>query len=240
MTLFTNFFESTLAAPDHDALYGLYRNAVAHFGFDIVVHSFITDHHSINRKIGDVYFGPVRPGWYEHYLEKKYRAIDPIRASVFKRPGARVWNELLKEEQLCDAQKLFIHEVNDAGLRNGVTVPIYGLRGEIAAVSVSSTAGVIQHTPYLLSALQSLSMQLHSVSVAMSSNDKPAEISLTAREHEIMKWVADGKSNKVIAAILAISENSVKFHLKNIFCKLDASSRQSAVIKAIKAGIIRL
>jgi DNA-binding NarL/FixJ family response regulator len=55
--------------------------------------------------------------------------------------------------------------------------------------------------------------------------------SLTPREIEIVNLVAQGCSNKQIAAKLFISEETVKKHLKNIFCKLNVANRVSAAMK---------
>ncbi len=52
---------------------------------------------------------------------------------------------------------------------------------------------------------------------------------LTEREHEILHWVKLGKTNTEISAILSISLNTVKNHLKRIFAKLDVSTRAHAV-----------
>ncbi|WP_433973257.1 response regulator [Tunturiibacter lichenicola] len=61
---------------------------------------------------------------------------------------------------------------------------------------------------------------------------------LTAREIEVLRDVAKGNSNKIIAARLAISEHTVKGHLKSILAKLDASDRTHAVIIAMKRGFL--
>lgn len=53
--------------------------------------------------------------------------------------------------------------------------------------------------------------------------------SLTPREHEIMKWVQEGKTNWEIATIFHVSLNTIKFHLKNIMYKLGVENRWSAV-----------
>jgi DNA-binding NarL/FixJ family response regulator len=65
-------------------------------------------------------------------------------------------------------------------------------------------------------------------------------VSLTGREREILIWVKEGKSTWDIASILGISENTVRFHLKNIFQKLNASSRTQAIAVALENGIIDL
>jgi DNA-binding CsgD family transcriptional regulator len=55
---------------------------------------------------------------------------------------------------------------------------------------------------------------------------------LTAREEEIMRWVAEGKTNWEISVILHVSLNTVKFHLKNIYHKLGGvENRWSAVAR---------
>ena len=59
---------------------------------------------------------------------------------------------------------------------------------------------------------------------------------LTERELEVVKLVADGASNKQIAATLFISENTVKAHLKSIFIKLEAESRAKVAAMAQRNG----
>jgi DNA-binding NarL/FixJ family response regulator len=61
---------------------------------------------------------------------------------------------------------------------------------------------------------------------------------LTAREIEVLRNVADGYSNKLIAARLRISENTVKGHMKSIVAKLQANDRTHAVTLAQKRGYL--
>ena len=62
--------------------------------------------------------------------------------------------------------------------------------------------------------------------------------SLSAREIEVLKRVAAGGSNKLIASQLFLSEDTVKSHVKNIMSKLSANDRTHAVTIALKRGII--
>lgn len=64
--------------------------------------------------------------------------------------------------------------------------------------------------------------------------------SLTEREIQILELVADGASNRDVAATLYISEATVKTHLIHIYDKLGVSDRTAAVTSALRAGIIRL
>lgn len=61
---------------------------------------------------------------------------------------------------------------------------------------------------------------------------------LTSRETQILNYVANGNSNKQIAYILQISEQTIKNHVSNILRKLNANDRAHAVVIAIRYGWI--
>jgi DNA-binding NarL/FixJ family response regulator len=61
---------------------------------------------------------------------------------------------------------------------------------------------------------------------------------LTAREREILELMADGASNRIIAARLAISRHTAKFHVASILAKLGAGSRTEAVALALRGGLL--
>ncbi|MGA9267681.1 MAG: helix-turn-helix transcriptional regulator, partial [Rhodomicrobium sp.] len=54
----------------------------------------------------------------------------------------------------------------------------------------------------------------------------------------ILLWAAEGKSDSVIAEILGVSHATIRFHMNNIFKKLDANERTLATVKAIRQGLI--
>jgi DNA-binding NarL/FixJ family response regulator len=61
---------------------------------------------------------------------------------------------------------------------------------------------------------------------------------LSEREIEVLRSVAMGSSNKIVASHLGVSEATVKSHLRNILSKLGANDRTHAVTIAIKRGLI--
>ncbi len=69
--------------------------------------------------------------------------------------------------------------------------------------------------------------------------ETPAE-GLTARETEVLGLLAEGLSNKAIAARLGISEHTAKFHVNAILAKLGAESRAAAIVKAARLGLVAL
>jgi DNA-binding NarL/FixJ family response regulator len=64
--------------------------------------------------------------------------------------------------------------------------------------------------------------------------------SLTPREREILQHVARGRSNKEIAAALAIAEETVKTHVANLLSKLQVDNRTQAIVHALRRGLLSL
>lgn len=75
-----------------------------------------------------------------------------------------------------------------------------------------------------------------SVNIEQTSSDDIKELS--RREKEILKLVAEGKSNPEIADALFIQETTVKSHLKNIFPKLNVTNRMQAAMLAVKLNLL--
>lgn len=70
--------------------------------------------------------------------------------------------------------------------------------------------------------------------------ERMAGMALSARELEVLELLGKGKSNREVAAELAITEATVKGHVTNILGKLGVSDRTQAVITALKRGLIHL
>jgi len=61
----------------------------------------------------------------------------------------------------------------------------------------------------------------------------------TEREVQILRLLAEGKSNKAIGQVLFITESTVKSHLKSLFVKLDVTSRAEAIALAARRGLVK-
>jgi DNA-binding NarL/FixJ family response regulator len=76
--------------------------------------------------------------------------------------------------------------------------------------------------------------------IALQLAEHYAEEALTARELDVLRMVAQGKGNKIIASDLEIAEHTVKNHVKSILFKLRADDRTGAVVTAVRRGYIDL
>lgn len=92
-------------------------------------------------------------------------------------------------------------------------------RGE-AAITPATAARIIRHLSTLGAA------------------EGAAHDALTARELEVLRLVTVGRRNKEIAAELGISENTAKYHLRNILEKLHAQSRTEVAARALREGLV--
>jgi len=72
------------------------------------------------------------------------------------------------------------------------------------------------------------------------SNIEAVVAPLTNRERQILSYIAEGNSNKQIARILSISEQTIKNHVSAIMRKLNANDRAHAVVLAVRRGLINI
>ena len=106
------------------------------------------------------------------------------------------------------------------------------LAGDVEIVTETST----------LREARALSVDVDAYLVAAREpfDEAPLVDELTSRETQVLSLVADGLSNKAIAARLGVSDETVKFHLASIFGKLGASNRTDAVTQALRRGLVSL
>jgi len=76
--------------------------------------------------------------------------------------------------------------------------------------------------------------------IASQLAEHAVDDTLTLREIDVLRLLAGGNANKLIADQLSITEDTVKGHVKNILSKLGANDRTHAVTIALKRGIIEL
>lgn len=93
--------------------------------------------------------------------------------------------------------------------------------------SLLATPTVAEHVLKQFQEMVSMGMSVESITAP-----------LTNRETQILRYVADGNSNKKIAQILEISEQTIKNHVSSILRKLNANDRAHAVVLAIRRGWI--
>jgi DNA-binding CsgD family transcriptional regulator len=147
-------------------------------------------------------------------------------------------DELEARPDLTPRERANLAGYRAAGVRHGLAFSVYGPNGRNGLFAVEIA------TPRLPApALASLrwggqAMHLRYCELLLPTLGKTP--SLSEREAEVLAWVAKGKSNATIAAILGISAHTVDAHLRRIYLKLGVVDRSSAALRGLGFGLIRV
>ncbi len=237
-----DFIESSNACMTREEAFSLYRKAIKAFGFDSAVYTFVTDHPDAGQKAGHAVACNFPDDWMTHYIEQHYEEIDPVIMQVHRTAYAFSWDSLHTVKNFSKEQKTILHEAKESGLKDGIGIPLYGPRNELAGVGLAGSEKGMDLNRNTMSKLQLITSQFHLVYCALEQKDpETSNIPvLTKREREVLKWWAIGKTADEIAMILGCSKANVKFHVKRVYEKLEANSKILAVTKAIRWGLIPL
>jgi two-component system, NarL family, nitrate/nitrite response regulator NarL len=120
--------------------------------------------------------------------------------------------------------------------RGWALVPSDASASELRAAVIASAQGLAVLPAHLAANL--IALEPEPALVRAEIDDTLEE--LTARERDVLEWLALGYSNKRIAKQLEIAESTVKFHIAAIYAKFNVSSRVEAVNIAARRGLIAL
>ena len=117
-------------------------------------------------------------------------------------------------------------------------------RSRARAALRAGAAGVLPRSAGSAELHVAIEATLHGLAVAPAGGlwgaEEEDDHRLTARELEVLKLLAEGASNKMIARQLAVSVHTAKFHVASILEKLDATGRTDAVAHAVRLGLLML
>lgn len=178
--------------------------------------------------------------WRERYLARKYDTIDPVVVFTPCLTRPFLWSWLQKRPHLEPRQRTILDEAREAGLKNGVSVPLHGPWGRVAVLSFAARDEDSEPVARMghLNALAVLFQVAFDDLTRSEGRARDAPIQLSPREKDCLTWTALGKSSWDIGAIMKISEHTVNFHIKNAMRKLGTTSRTEAAIKSIRLNLI--
>lgn len=236
---FEKFVLLTNASKAPEDIYAIFRLAIAEMGFDRSVYSFLTRHPSIGYEAGHGIAFNYPEDWLNHYLHNKYQKIDPVPRHAFETSRPFAWDELMTSGNLSAPAQKVMNEAKEAKLFNGVGIPLRGVNGELAGLGIASSSGGIEIDALLLSKLQAIAYQFHNAyTESIKKLEMDANLTLSAKEKEVLHWFAEGKSLSETGEIMCLSEDTIRYYLTKLYRKLDANQRTFAVLKAIRYGLI--
>ncbi|MGV8075657.1 MAG: helix-turn-helix transcriptional regulator [Syntrophobacteraceae bacterium] len=178
--------------------------------------------------------------WIQLYMENEYYRIDPILRHGMRAQEPFLWRVAYSQHMDDDKVSHFIRRANDFNLYDGIAFACHTRNSACRDTLISLEMGREKTPKHLIEALQILLPHIHEAynRICRRTELRSDQKDLTCRETEILKWARDGKSSWEISHILGISQRTVKFHLSNVFQKLDVVNRAQAVARAMNSGLI--
>ncbi len=180
--------------------------------------------------------------WLEHYVKNDYILHDPVflqaRNSMLPIQWGLGHGYFIKtslQQQIVDQSRMFDHH-------GGLIIPVRGPRGEFASlIAISPEKDPTAFNKYFEHYREKLlitSMTYHD-HIWQTLYDQPEETpDLSAMQFEVLKLCAGGKTTWEISQLLNISENTVRYHLKQASVNLDTYGVTATVAKAIAHGLV--
>jgi DNA-binding CsgD family transcriptional regulator len=168
-----------------------------------------------------------------HLYEGKWNPSGQCRAMLcLAQLSLRAGQPARAIQLLSAARQLNYHPElqHDIDEQIGITRPYLNAAEEAAAIETGKRLTWDQ----LMIEAEALATAPRTPLLEQAEPDHP----LTARERDVLALLADGKSNRVIAETLYLSERTVESHVTHILNKLDLDSRTAAAAFAIRSGLL--
>jgi DNA-binding CsgD family transcriptional regulator len=229
-----------------DKSFAILSKACATVGLDRLVYSLINPHNTINMEAGHAIVGNYPEDWMQHYTKKRYEQIDPVIKYIKQYEGIFRWDDLELLNAINNEKELVLmNEAKEAGLHSGLGLSLKNYHGEIVGMGFASSfnkvALDVTTQQFILLVSKQFDLNFKTISLDKKHRNKKFAIPtcvLTPRQKDILCWIAKDKTYNEIASILNITENTILYHTKGIFKRLGVQSQMSAVLKAIKLGLI--
>jgi LuxR family transcriptional regulator len=172
--------------------------------------------------------------WQDRYAAAGYMAVDPTVAHALASLNPLLWSD-----PLFAAAPALWEEARGHQLRIGWAQSSRSAGGCAGMLTLARS-----HDPITGSELargeRDMIWLAHAAHEAMGrlQGRKRPRAQLSAREAEVLRWMADGKTSVEAADILGLSERTVNFHVANAILKLGAANKTAAVVKAALLGLI--
>jgi len=175
----------------------------------------------------------------EDYIRSKAFRTDPIVLHALTEERPFPWRDVPKFRKLTTEEKSFFKRLCEDGYDNGIGISVFGPGGRTGFFGL----GLAPEDPVpprdVLLVYAWVCQHAHLTYCKMVRKQLPDVPQLTARETEILRWVARGKSNSVIADIMSLSPHTVDAHIRRIFLKLGTTDRVSAAVRGIGEGLLQ-
>ncbi len=175
--------------------------------------------------------------WRQQYAKAEYLAIDPTVRHGRSSMSPIAWSARDQKGHRDFWDDAIGHNISHGWCQSAFTRTGIGGLLTLSRSSGPITVDELTHKETQLRWLVSVTHESMAQRQVGRLNDLNP-VQLSARETEILRWTADGKSAQEIADILHVTKHTIEFHIKNATYKLQAVNKTSAVVKALVLGLL--
>lgn len=181
------------------------------------------------------------PEWRQKYDAGKFHQYDPTVSHCLNNAVPMIWGE---SDFASKVQKKFYEEARCYRIHQGISYPVHGANGEFGMISFVSDEfsdrSFHHHLKQQMPDLALIRDFAYQSSLRFTRFPEQPQVApvLTGRELECLNWATAGKSSWEISRILGCSEATVNFHFSNLRRKFNVTTRQQAIVKGIRLGLI--
>jgi LuxR family transcriptional regulator, activator of conjugal transfer of Ti plasmids len=182
--------------------------------------------------------------WTGRYVDLRYQSVDPVIGRARVQCDLFCWSGDRGSARRTREQRRFFDEAKTFGIRSGITVPIRGGFGQMAAFTLATDESALlteRLADEYRHMLQPIGLYFHTHAKAKLepvTSFSATQATLSQRERQCLAWSARGKTADDIAVLVGISKRTVIFHLENARVKLGAISLTQCVAEAIRRGLL--
>jgi LuxR family transcriptional regulator, activator of conjugal transfer of Ti plasmids len=182
--------------------------------------------------------------WTSRYFDLGYQHLDPVVQRTRLEHDLFNWGGDISVPVGSTEQRKFFDEAITFGIESGVTVPIRGGFGRIAAFTMATDEPAGQSERLLNESrdvIQLVGLYFHThVATKLGSAPTTPTVAavLTQRERQCLMWASRGKTAADIAVLVEIAPRTVVFHLENARRKFGATSIAHCVAEALRRGLL--
>ncbi len=224
-------------APSIEQIVSHLAAQLASFGVEAIIASLLPGSGDLcryNRRF--LVMAKISEDWQKHYLRRQYALQDPVVSETLCRSSGFGWDDEDFLPKRAGRAARIMDEAAENGLRRGFTVPVATIEGAHGGMTFAGR--FMDLAPEQRGALTLVAAYAFGHALLLHDHTSKPKGALSPREREALHWMAEGKTNIEIGALMRISEHGVDRHLRGIRAKLGSKNRAQAVAEGLRHGFI--
>jgi len=243
---FDDYIQATNAAEEPEALFALLARMTEQAGYTNLAYTCsngpLPTEVTVDLTPSDMSIVLLKfpQSWLEHYFKEDCHLIDPVLQLSHTLVRPYTWDWLVNQPQVERESKIFMMDAEEAGLRDGVTIPMTAPNG--SAFTLTLARDEYGDPPAsTLRYLHGVGLQFHYAYCSTAQFRQPqTETVLATRTVQCLTLLAGGMTVQQISDHLKIPEKMVRHHLHSAAQALGARTPAQTVYEAIRADLIPL